>query len=265
MRIALAQYSMSADMSANTEKAISLMNTAAHSAVDLIVFPELCVTPFFPQYPGQDFGHFATTSDGQIIREIQDSCRRLRIAALPNLFLKEAGRLFDASLLIDRDGHIQGISKMVHIGQMPGFFEQDYYTPSDTGFRVYDTAFGWMGVVICFDRHFPESIRTCALRGASLVVVPTANIMDEPRDVFACEMRASAFQNCVFVAMCNRVGSEGEATFCGESIVVDPNGKIIAKAGITEELLVVEINLSEAELARRQRPYLSLRRTEMYA
>lgn len=264
MRIALAQYSMSPDVSVNTEKAISLIHEAAHRAVDLIAFPELCVTPFFPQHPGQDFGHFASSINDETIRKIQDSCRRLRIAAIPNLFLKEGGRLFDASPLIDRDGHIQGISKMVHIGQMPGFFEQDYYTPSDTGFRVYDTIFGVIGIVICFDRHFPESIRTCALRGASLVVVPTANIMDEPRDVFECEMRAAAYQNCVFVAMCNRVGAEGGVVFCGESIAVDPNGNITAKCGITEELLIIDINLSEAELARKVRPYLSLRRTEMY-
>ena len=256
---------MTPEVPANTEKAISLIHKAAHKAVDLIVFPELCVTPFFPQYPGRDFGHFATTIDGEIMRTMQDTCRRLSIAAIPNLFLKEGGRLFDASLLIDRGGHIQGISKMVHIGQMPRFFEQDYYTPSDTGFRVYDTIFGAIGIVICFDRHFPESIRTCALRGASLVVVPTANVMDEPRDVFECEVRASAFQNCVFAVMCNRVGEEGGVVFCGESIVVDPNGKITAKAGTSEELLIAEIDLSEAELARKQRPYLSLRRAEMYA
>ncbi len=256
---------MSPDVLVNTERAIALISEAARKAADLIIFPELCVTPFFPQYPRRDMSHLATTADGEIILKFQDICRQSRIAAMPNLYLHEAGQFFDASLLIGQDGYVQGISKMVHIAQMPRFFEQDYYTPSDTGFRVYETVCGAIGIVVCFDRHFPESIRSCALRGASLVVVPTANTMDEPRDVFECELRASAFQNGVFVAMCNRVGEEGDMVFCGESIVVGPDGNIIAKAGESEDLLIAEINPTEAALAQKDRPYLSLRRTEMYA
>jgi predicted amidohydrolase len=265
MRIALAQYPISPNVLVDTERAVELIDEAAHKAVDLIVFPELCVSPFFPQYPKQEVSCFASAVDGEIVRKFQQACRRLQIAAIPNLYLNETGRFFDASVLIDQEGNIQGISKMVHIAQMPRFFEQDYYTPSDTGFCAYDTLFGSIGIVVCFDRHYPESIRTCALRGAFLVAVPTANIMDEPRDVFECELRAAAFQNGVFIAMCNRVGREGDMVFCGESTLVDPRGNIIAKAGASEQLLIAEINLDEAALARKERPYLSLRRTEMYA
>jgi predicted amidohydrolase len=265
MRIALAQYSMSPEVPANLEKALHLVSEAAGKAADLILFPELCVTPFFPQYSQQDVGSFAATVDSEIVRKFQDVCRALRISAIPNLYLSEGGRRYDASLLIDQEGALRGISKMVHIAQLPCFFEQDYYTPSDTGFRVYETAHGAVGMVICFDRHYPESIRTCALRGASLVVIPTANVMEEPRDVFECELRASAFQNGVFIAMCNRVGQEGNMQFCGESTVVGPAGEVIAKAGTSEELLMVEIDLAKAAVARRDRPYLSLRRPEMYA
>jgi predicted amidohydrolase len=97
------------------------------------------------------------------------------------------------------------------------------------------------------------------------VIVPTANTINEPREVFECELRASAFQNGVFVAMCNGIGGEGDAVFCWESTLVDPNGKVVVKAGICEELLIADINTEEAALARKERPYLSLRRTEMYA
>lgn len=256
---------MSPTVPVNIDKAVDLISKAAHSVVDLIIFPELCATPFFPQYSGRDVSHFVTTVDGEIVRKFQEICGKLRIAALPNLYLNEAGRRYDASILIDQDGKIQGISKMVHIAQLPRFLEQDYYTPSDTGFRVYDTPFGTIGIVICFDRHYPESIRTCALRGASLVIVPTANTINEPREVFECELRASAFQNGVFVAMCNRVGEEGDVVFCGESTLVDPDGRVVAKAGTREELLIAEIDTEEVALARKERPYLSLRRTEMYA
>jgi len=198
------------------------------------------------------------------IRIIQDACRDLGLAASPNVYLQEGGRRFDASLMIDADGEIQGISKMVHIAQLPGFYEQDYYAPSDTGFRVYDTAFGKIGIVVCFDRHFPESIRTCVMRGACLVLIPTANMMDEPRDIFECELRAAAFQNGVYIAMCNRVGMEGEAIFCGESTIVNPNGDVIVKSSSGETLLIADLDLSAVQVAREKRPYLLLRWPEMY-
>ena len=172
--------------------------------------------------------------------------------------------MFDASLMIGADGSVMGISKMVHIAQMPGFYERDYYTPSDTGFRVYETPLGKIGIVVCFDRHYPESIRTCALRGASLVVIPTANTMDEPRDVFECELRAAAFQNGIYVAMCNRVGTEGEVVFCGESVVVDPSGNIVVKGDSTEAVVLADVELSQVIAARTKRPYLLLRRPELY-
>ena len=80
--------------------------------------------------------------------------------AVPNIYLNEGGRFYDASILIGRDGGIIGIQKMVHIAQMPQFYDQDYYTPSDEGFRVFDTDIGKIGIVVCFDRHYPESIRS---------------------------------------------------------------------------------------------------------
>jgi predicted amidohydrolase len=264
MFIALAQYALSPDVSSNLGKVMELMREAGRKSAQMIIFPELCLSPFFPQLSGQDASRYAMTIDDPSIRVIQDTCGKLRLAASPNVYLQEGDRRFDASLMIDAKGEIRGISKMVHIAQLPGFYEQDYYAPSDSGFLVYDTPLGSIGIVVCFDRHLPESFRTCSLRGASLILVPTANTMAEPRDVFECELRAAAFQNGVYIAMCNRVGTEGDAVFCGESMIVDPNGSLIAKRGATEELVFAEIDLSQATVTRSRRPYLSLRRPELY-
>jgi len=264
MRLALAQYALGAEMDQNLANAVDLMERAASQKADLVLFPELCVSPFFPQYARQKVDQYAVPLDSPVVRRFQEACRTLRIAASPNVYLREQGALFDASLLIGRDGAIQGVSTMVHIAQAPQFYEQDYYTPSETGFRVYDTPEGKIGLVVCFDRHYPESIRSCVLRGASLVLIATANLMNEPRDIFDCELRAAAFQNGVFIAMCNRVGAEGEVVFCGESIVVDPYGNVVAKAGTSADLLVTDIDLGAVETARGMRPYLALRRPEMY-
>jgi predicted amidohydrolase len=265
MRIALAQYALGPDVEPNVEKALEFTNFARREKVELIVFPELCVSPFFPQYAGQDVGRYAVALEDELIVRFQSECRRSKLVASPNVYLREGDRLFDASLLIGSDGSIQGVSKMVHIAELPGFYEQSYYTASDTGFRLYDTALGNIGIVICFDRHFPESIRTCVIRGASLILVPTANTMTEPRDVFECELRAAAFQNGIYIAMCNRVGAEGKAAFCGESTVVDPHGDVVAKGTATEALITADIDLSQVSAARAKRPYLSLRRPDTYA
>ena len=265
MRLALAQYALDPDMGPNVHKALAMMKAASAQGTQMIIFPELCLSPFFPQFQARDALQYVLALGHDHIRQFQAACNQLKLLASPNVYLQQGDRRFDASLLITADGEIQGVSKMVHIAQIPAFYEQDYYTPSDTGFRVYDTSHGKIGLVVCFDRHYPESIRTCVLRGAELILIATANTTDEPRDLFECELRAAALQNGVFIAMCNRVGKEGDVTFCGDSTVVDPDGNVIVKAGEGEELVLADIDLSQVEAARRKRPYLSLRRPELYA
>ena len=153
---------------------------------------------------------------------------------------------------------------MVHVAQADQFYEQDYYTPADDGFKVFDTIYGRIGIVVCFDRHYPESIRTEALMGADLILIPTVNTKAEPSEMFEWELRVQAFQNSVAIAMCNRVGREGAMDFSGESVVVDANGNVIAKAGEEEQLLYADIDLSDSLKIRRNRPYTNLRRPELY-
>jgi predicted amidohydrolase len=153
---------------------------------------------------------------------------------------------------------------MVHIAQAEQFYEQDYYAPSDTGFQVFHTEWGKIGIVVCFDRHYPESIRTESLMGAELILIPTVNTKSEPLEMFQWEVRVQAFQNSVAIAMCNRVGTEGQMEFAGESIVTDANGNVVTMADDTEQLLMAEIDLQEASEIRSKKPYTTLRRTELY-
>ena len=153
---------------------------------------------------------------------------------------------------------------MVHIAQCPGFYEQDYYTPADDGFQVFDTKIGKIGIVVCFDRHYPESIRTEALKGAELILIPTANNTDEPDEMFQWEIKVQAFQNSVYAAMANRVGTEDDMTFSGRSIVAGPDGETLALAGGDEAMLYTEIELEQATARRQAKPYTGLRRPEWY-
>ena len=264
MRIALAQMKMSSNMKENYQKSIQLIHEAANQGAELICFPEIQLSPFFPQYPDYNASEFVMTEDSGYVEGICEACHKHHIFASPNFYIEENGQRYDMSYLIDDHGLIIGKQKMVNIAQCEMFYEQNYYTQSEEGFEVFDTRLGKIGIVVCFDRHYPESIRTEALRGAELIIIPTANTSDEPSLLFQWEIRVQAFQNSVNIAMCNRVGIEGSMKFSGESIISDSKGNVIAIAGETEKLLLADVDVAEASIMRKSKPYTSLRRRDLY-
>ena len=264
MKIALAQMKMSACVLENYEKSVELIQAAAKEGARLICFPEIQLSPFFPQYEKRDASPWVIPADSSYIRGVCDACRAAEIYASPNFYVEEHGHCYDMSLLIDDKGTILGRQKMVHIAQAACFYEQDYYTPSEEGFHVFDTALGKIGIVVCFDRHYPESVRTEALQGAELILIPTANTKAEPSELFQWEIKIQAFHNSVDIAMPNRTGLEGGMDFSGESIVTDYKGDTLALADDQEQLLFAEVDLSAARQTRERKPHTSLRRPELY-
>jgi predicted amidohydrolase len=264
MKIAMAQMKMSEAMEENFEKSLSMVEEAANAGADLIFFPEVQFYPFFPQYPSRRVEEYALTLEHAYICQMMELCKKRHIMASPNLYLREGDACYDASLFIGADGRLQGISKMVHIMQCPFFYEQDYYAPSNEGFRVYATPFGNVGVVICFDRHLPESARTCAILGADLILIPTANTKEEPLELFEWEIRVQAMHSSVYIAMCNRVGQEEAMTFSGQSLVADFRGDILVRADDSERLIYADVDLEKSHIAREESPYFKLRKPQFY-
>lgn len=264
MRLAMAQMRMSDNVEENLEKSLRFMRSAKENGAELIFFPEIQLSPFFPQYEGRDAERYALTLDDPAVSVLRDACRELGIFASPNIYLSENGKRYDASLLIDDHGELLGVSRMVHIAQAEQFYEQDYYSPSEDGFHVYDTPFGKIGIVICFDRHYPESVRTEALMGAELILIPTANTCREPMELFEWEIRVQAFQNSVAIAMCNRVGREDGMEFSGASLLADADGKRVVLADDRERLVLADVDLAQSAGTRNDRPYTGLRRPEFY-
>lgn len=264
LKLAMVQMANRGSMEKNLEKSIFAIKSAAENGADLVLFPEVRLTDFFPQYPGCNADKYAVTIDSPVVKRFQSACRENHIMAVPNLYLTEDGKKYDASILIDENGEIIGVQKMVHIAQADKFYEQDYYTPADDGFKVFDTKYGKIGIVVCFDRHYPESIRTEALMGADLILVPTVNTKAEPMEMFRWEIRVQAFQNSVAVAMCNRVGTEGEMNFAGESISVTPTGDVAVIADDAEQIVYTDIDMSLSKKIRNSKTYTQLRRTEFY-
>lgn len=262
MKLGLVQMCMEKKISENLNKSLQYCDMAKDC--DLVFFPEIQLTPFFPQYQNRCAEQYCLNMDDAVLFSFYQKAKEHHFYLSPNVYLNLDGAKYDASLWISPDGKLQDVAKMIHIAQNTNFYEQDYYTPSNDGFKVFHTPFGNVGIVICFDRHLPESIRTCALKGADLIIVPTANTKTEPMAMFEWEMRIQAMQNQVFIAMCNRVGTEDAMQFAGESIVIHPSGDIIAKADDKEQLLICDIDLDEVRKIRNNIDYLSLRRPEQY-
>ncbi len=280
MRIALAQIVSSQDRAHNLERVLIAIDQAAVGGADLVAFSEIVLDRFFPRQPCKDLpfdaAELAETVPGPTTERVAEKAREHGIVVVFNLYeVDTEGRTFDSSPVIDADGTLLGVTRMVHITDYEDFHEQDYYHPGDTGAPVYATRAGNIGVAICYDRHYPEYMRALALAGADLVVIPQAGILGEwPEGLFEAEVRTAAFQNGYFAALCNRVGIEELAsaplegqvlTFAGESFVTDPDGRILARGKrLEEDLVVADLDLALCAESSARRLFLRDRRPELY-
>ncbi len=268
MRLALAQTKPGSSLEESRRRAVDSMEQAAAQNADLIVFPELALHHFFPQHPSdEEAASFAETIPGPTTDLLAEAAKRLSLVTVFNLYeVDGSGRFFDSSPVIDADGALLGVTRMVHITDFPGFHEQAYYHPGNNGAPVYKTRIGRVGVAICYDRHYPEYMRALGVQGAEIVVIPQAGVVDEwPEGLFEAEVRTAAFQNGYYAALCNRVGEEGRLTFAGESFVAAPDGAIIARASRGEEtLLLTECNLGTCSQSIARRLFWRDRRPELY-
>ncbi len=268
MKIALIQQRATRDKRRNIARGLANLEEAARNGAALACYAELAFEWFHPQHPATgDVGSLAEPLAGPLVRAFQEKARELGIVVVLNLFERGSAATFDSSPVIDADGTLLGVTRMVHITEYACFHEQGYYTPGDTGAPVFRTRAGNVGVAICYDRHFPEYMRALALAGADLVVVPQAGAVSEwPEGLYEAEMRVAAFQNGYFVALCNRVGREDRLDFAGESFVCAPDGAVIARAGSgTEEILYAGIDLASAAASHARQLFLRHRRPELYA
>jgi N-carbamoylputrescine amidase len=269
MRLALVQQHTTVDKAANVERGLCAVDRAAAEGARLVCFAELAFEHFYPQCPARpDHASQAEPVPGPITEAFTRKAKAHGVVIVLNLYERDAeGRTFDSSPVIDADGRLLGTTRMVHIADSPGFYEQGYYTPGDTGAPVYHTGVGPIGVAICYDRHYPEYMRALALGGAQLVVVPQAGAVGEwPEGLYEAEMRVAAFQNGYYVALCNRVGKEDPLTFAGESFVCDFDGVVTARAPQGQDaILYADIELGETARSHAKRLFLRDRRPELYA
>jgi N-carbamoylputrescine amidase len=267
MKLALIQQHATKDKAANVARGLAALETASKNGAQLACFAELAFEWFYPQRPaGTDAKMLAEPLDGPTVAAFRKKARELGMVVVINLYERDGERTFDCSPVIDADGTLLGVTRMIHITEYPCFHEQGYYTPGDKGAPVFQTAAGKIGVSICYDRHFPEYMRALALGSADLVVVPQAGAVDEwPEGLYEGEMCVAAFQNGYFVALCNRVGKEDCLEFAGESFVCAPDGGVIARAPRgADAILYADVDLAAAAESHARRLFLKHRRHELY-
>ena len=267
MKIALIQQHATPDKAANVARGLASLETAARQGATVACFAELAFEWFYPQRPaGAGARDVAEPIDGPTVTAFQKKAKELNLVTLINFYERDGGDTFDSSPVIDADGALLGVTRMIHITDYPCFHEQGYYTPGNHGAPVYRTKAGRIGIAICYDRHFPEYMRALAVAGADLVVVPQAGSVGEwPDGLYEAEMRVAAFQNGYFAALCNRVGKEECLDFAGESFVCGPDGRVLARGPLGQDAIVyADLGLSELPASTARQLFMRHRRPELY-
>jgi len=272
--IALIQYTCSKNIEQNTDKALELVRTAAEKGAKIIILPELFNTPYFCQSVNPEHFNLAITKDDEIFEPFSKTAADFEaVIVVPYFERRRAGIYHNSLQIFDIDGSRAGHYRKMHIPDDPGFYEKYYFTPGDDGFGVIETEYLNIGALICWDQWFPEAARLCALKGAQLLIYPTAigtlpdeedALKDNYRNAWQTIQRSHAIANGCFVAAVNRVGQEGSIRFWGKSFLAGPFGQDIAHADEKEVILHCEIDLRTIEQTRRTWPFYRDRRIDKY-
>jgi N-carbamoylputrescine amidase len=285
-RVGLIQMSASPDPDENLERAVAHIREAARAGAQVICLPELFRTQYFCQREDASLFDLAEPAPGPTTNRLAQLARELKIVVIASVFEKRApGVYHNTAAVLGSDGTLRGIYRKMHIPDDPLYYEKFYFTPGDLGFRAFDSEYGKIGTLVCWDQWYPEGARLTAMQGANIIFYPTAigwhpaekqQYGGAQHDAWRTIQRAHAIANGVYVAVVNRVGHEtgnirGNAVdgpgleFWGGSFLCDPFGTVIAEASHDrEEVLVGEVDLHKLEDVRRNWPFLRDRRIDSY-
>lgn len=274
IKIGLIQMSCSKDYSLNLDKAIRKIRRAASQGAKIVCLQELFTSVYFCQTEDDHFFALAEQIPGPLTQKMQAVAEELGVVLiLPYFERRSAGLYYNTAVVIDADGSYLGKYRKMHIPDDPGFYEKYYFTPGDLGYKVFETKYGRVGVLICWDQWYPEAARITALMGADILFYPTAigtlpeeNSEDKKKfmDAWMSIQRSHAVANGCYVASVNRVGTENDLSFWGHSFVAGTFGEIISQADESEQILISECDFSRIEKQRQIWPFYRDRRIDSY-
>jgi N-carbamoylputrescine amidase len=280
--LGLLQHACSAKPAENLKKALALADQAARQGAQIICTQEIFRSQYFCQSENHDYFGLAEPIPGPSTQAFQALAKKRKVVIIASLFEKRASGLYhNTAVIIDADGKLLGIYRKSHIPDDPLFYEKFYFTPGDTGFKAWQTKYGKIGVLICWDQWYPEAARLTAMDGAEILFYPTA-IGWHPKEkaeygvnqhgAWETIQRSHAVANGCYVAAVNRIGTEildgvgGDGLeFWGQSFVAGTSGQILAKAGVNrEEILLQSVDLAKVDVTRTHWPFLRDRRIDLY-
>lgn len=276
VKVGLIQLSCFKEKQANIDKTIEKIKIAAENGANIICLQELFTSLYFCDVENHENFKLAEPIPGPTTDILQQTAKDLGVVIIASLFEERTVGLYhNTTAVIDADGSYLGKYRKQHIPDDPGYYEKFYFTPGDNGYKVFETKFAKIGVLICWDQWFPEAARITSLMGAEMLVYPTAIGWDlnetsslinkEQYDAWQTIQRSHAIANGVFVVSVNRVGIEAEQKFWGGSFIANPHGRLLYLAPHEEEVVHVEaINLAESGYYRTTWPYLRDRRIDTY-
>jgi N-carbamoylputrescine amidase len=278
VQLGLVQRRATRDAAENLRRTIEGIREAARRGAQIVCTQELFLGPYFCQTEDHEFFKLAEPIPGPTTVAMQALAKELGIVIVASLFEKRAEGLYhNTAAIIDADGSYLGKYRKMHIPDDPQYLEKFYFTPGDLGFKAWDTKFGRIGVLVCWDQWYPEGARLTAMQGAEILFYPTAIGWLVPEKAEHGErqanswetiQRAHAIANGVYVCAVNRVGHEDGPNegieFWGNSFVADPSGTVVAKAGQEEEVMVVPVDLARVDVQRTHWPFLRDRRIDAY-
>lgn len=275
VKVGVVQMSCVEDAQQNLTKAISKIEEAAQKGAQVVCLQELFTSLYFCQQEKAELFDLAEPIPGPTTETLQDVAKRLNVVIVASLFEKRSQGLYhNTTAVIDADGSYLGKYRKMHIPDDPNYLEKFYFTPGDLGYKVFKTKYLNLGVLICWDQWYPEAARLTALKGADMIVYPTAiGWLDEDKPTLGTKQyngwkgvqTGHAIANEVFVVSPNRVGRENNIEFWGGSFVVDPFGETLYQASHDqEEVAVVDCDLSVIEETRRGWPFFRDRRIDSY-
>lgn len=283
IKVGLIQQSNTANIEANRNNLIQKIRNLASQGAQLVVLQELHDSLYFCQVESVDNFDLAVAISGEITQLYSNVAAECGIVLVTSLFERRAPGLYhNTAIVFEKDGTIAGKYRKMHIPDDPAYYEKFYFTPGDLGFSPIETSLGKLGVLVCWDQWYPEAARLMALKGAEMLIYPTAigwestDSDDEKfrqRQAWMLSMRGHAVANGLPVVAVNRVGHEPDPsgatngiTFWGTSFVAGPQGEIITEAPSDAELeTVVEIDMTRSEQVRRWWPFLRDRRIDAYS
>jgi beta-ureidopropionase len=270
VRAAIVQTEWTGDKDTMIKKNADYAREAAKQGAQVMCFQELFYGPYFCQVQeNEHFDYAELIPDGSTTKLMQDLAQETGMVLVVPIFeMEQEGFYYNTASVIDADGTYLGKYRKTHIPHVKGFFEKFYFRPGNTGYPVFDTAVGRIGVYICYDRHFPEGWRALGLNGARIVFNPSATSRGLSMYLWNLEQPASAVANEYFIGAINRVGQEpfGDNDFYGSSYFVDPRGQIVGEAAsdTDEELVIRDLDLDMIEEVRQQWAFYRDRRPDAY-